>query len=43
MSAYNAGVDINGFKPVTLEQIKANKAIFYLKVKELESTQNKEC
>jgi len=33
MSAYNAGVDVNGFKPVTLEQLIINKAAFYSQVK----------
>ena len=33
MSAYNAGIDVNGFKPVTLEQLKTNKAAFYSQVK----------
>ena len=30
MNAYNAGVDVNGFTPVTLEQLKANKEKFYV-------------
>jgi calcineurin-like phosphoesterase family protein len=34
MSAYNAGVDVNGFKPVTLEQLITNKAMFYSQVRE---------
>ncbi|MDR0307085.1 MAG: metallophosphoesterase [Chitinispirillales bacterium] len=29
MNAYNAGVDVNYFKPVTLEQLKVNKETFY--------------
>jgi calcineurin-like phosphoesterase family protein len=29
LNAYNAGVDVNGFKPVTLEQLAENKRKFY--------------
>jgi calcineurin-like phosphoesterase family protein len=29
MNAYNAGVEVNGYKPATLEQLKANKEKFY--------------
>ena len=29
--AYNAGVDVNGFKPVTLDELKINKDKFYSK------------
>ena len=33
IEAYNAGVDVNGFKPVTLEQLKVNKVKFYADLK----------